>query len=979
MAKQLNVNLAFTADTSKAKAQIKELQSTLDKLMLDTSTSGELGLTKDLVKARGAAADLKVAIQSATTSTGSIDLSKLNDAFKRSGKDLSAYRMELDKLGPQGQQAFLKLSQSIITAEAPLKRTSALLTQFKTTLVNTARWQISSSVLHGFMGAISSAYNYAQDLNESLNNIRIVTGQNTEQMARFAEQANKTAKALNTTTTAYTNAALIYYQQGDSDSTVLKKTDVTTKMANVTGQDATVVSDQLTAIWNNFNKSGEESYEKYADILTALGAATASSTDEIAGGLEKFASVADMIGLSYEYAASALATITATTRQSEDVVGTALKTIFARIQGLSLGETLEDGTDLNKYSEALDKVGISIKDANGEMKDMDTILQEMGAKWKTLEKDQQIALAQTVAGVRQYNQMVSLMDNWDFMEQNLATAAGATGTLNEQAEIYGESWEAAQKRVQAALQGIYNTLLDDDFFIGLLDGFATVVTGVEDFINALGGLRGVIPGVVLLINKLFGDSIAKGIDNVIFNIRRVTPAFQAEQEALRQKAFNEAMNVNAASGTEVGDAKIHSLKTQIELQNQLKNIATEIDAEDLAELQNRLDIVNAYRQQVEEKAKLKDVASDNLQDVRQGMVEKAQRSGNSSKQARAGLKELQQMEAAATQANGQLQKLDATFAKDNNINDYKKGLEQLKQQLLNNGFTETSGAVKRLNAALKNSGDIEKFKKIMRELVQEGEFADRTFMDIDAVAGQLGERFNWTTTELDEFRQSVAQLTQAGMTMDDAIEASAAAINDFKQKAEEAKASANALGTTGQTITQAFSGISQVAMGLSSLVSVFETLANPDMTGFEKFKTVLMSLITVVPSLTMGMAALATMNGHLRTQVNLETAAESKNLVVKGMSTAATWLKSVADTAEAGTIKAKVAAKLAELAVDVPLLAITLALVAAVVALVAIYAILSTVIKSVVDWYNKDAIAAEKAAAAAKLIPMKKLRENMKK
>ena len=52
-------------------------------------------------------------------------------------------------------------------------------------------------------------------------------------------------------------------------------------------------------------------------------------------------------------AASSLATITATTRQSEEVVGTALKTIFARIQGLKLGETLEDGTDLNKYSESL--------------------------------------------------------------------------------------------------------------------------------------------------------------------------------------------------------------------------------------------------------------------------------------------------------------------------------------------------------------------------------------------------------------------------------------------------------------------------------------------------------------------------------------------------------------------------------------------------------------------------------------------------
>jgi hypothetical protein len=46
-----------------------------------------------------------------------------------------------------------------------------------------------------------------------------------------------------------------------------------------------------------------------------------------------------------------------------------------------LGETLDDGTDLNKYSEALNKVGIDIKTANGEMKNMDTILNELGTKW----------------------------------------------------------------------------------------------------------------------------------------------------------------------------------------------------------------------------------------------------------------------------------------------------------------------------------------------------------------------------------------------------------------------------------------------------------------------------------------------------------------------------------------------------------------------------------------------------------------------
>ena len=83
-----------------------------------------------------------------------------------------------------------------------------------------------------------------------------------------------------------------------------------------------------------------------------------------------------------------MATVTDKTRQSADVVGTAFKTMFARIQGLELGETLDDGTNLNKYSEALAAVGISIKDSNGELRDMDNILNDMASVWETLNRDQ---------------------------------------------------------------------------------------------------------------------------------------------------------------------------------------------------------------------------------------------------------------------------------------------------------------------------------------------------------------------------------------------------------------------------------------------------------------------------------------------------------------------------------------------------------------------------------------------------------------
>jgi hypothetical protein len=51
-------------------------------------------------------------------------------------------------------------------------------------------------------------------------------------MSKFAEGANRAAKALSTTTTEYTNASLIFYQQGLSDNEVAQRTDITIKMAN---------------------------------------------------------------------------------------------------------------------------------------------------------------------------------------------------------------------------------------------------------------------------------------------------------------------------------------------------------------------------------------------------------------------------------------------------------------------------------------------------------------------------------------------------------------------------------------------------------------------------------------------------------------------------------------------------------------------------------------------------------------------------
>lgn len=618
-ARTVRVNLDFTATTSQAEAALSRLSTNLRNISSQTNLdTGGLRLQEQLNTASVAAIKLRENLQNAINiDTGRLDLSKFNHEMKKSGMSLKQYRDALVSLGPTGQAAFMDLSKAILASETPLKQTNVLVDKLWGSLKRTAGWQLSSTAIHRFIGTIQTAYNYAQDLNKSLNNIRIVTGYGSDKMAEFAKNANKAAKQLSATTLDYTNASLIYYQQGLDDKAVQERSDATVKMANVTGTAAKTVSDQLTAIWENFMKDGKHTAEWYADVMTALGATTASSTDEIAEGLEKFAAVADTVGLSYEYATAALTTITAKTRQSADVVGTALKTLFARIEGLNLGETLDDGTTLNKYSSALEAVGVNIKNEAGELKDMDEILDEIGAKWNTIGKDQQIALAQTVAGVRQYNQFIALMDNWDFMQENLRTVAKASGTLDEQAQIYAESWEAARKRVQAAAEGIYQDLLKDDFFIWLTDAFGSVLEFIDKIIDSLGGLSGVLPGIALLVNKIFGDKIIAGAQTLAHNLMNLTAAGRAanmkrdvsryEEVAQLQKGLNPNSglreNNEAAAVSTTADRVLA-------IQKQILGVKGKITEEDRKHYQIILESVQASGEELQARAKQLDLAQE---------------------------------------------------------------------------------------------------------------------------------------------------------------------------------------------------------------------------------------------------------------------------------------------------------------------------------------------------------------------------------
>lgn len=961
MAKRLNYTIGVNADTSKFEASLQEAVTSLQAL----GTKSQVVPT--LQKASTAALDLAKNLQSAVnTNTGKLDLSVFNKKLEDSGQSLRSYYNQMVQLGPAGTEAFLKVASSITQAELPLRRTNTLMNELWVTMKNTMRWQLTSSVLHGFVGSLEQAYGYSKNLDRSLNEIRIVSEKSAEDMARFAEQANKAAKALSTTTTNYTDASLIYYQQGLTDQEVLDRTETTIKMANVAGTTAETASQQLTAIWNNFY-DGSQSLEHYADVMVKLGAATASSSDEISEGIEKFAAVANTVGLSYEYAASALATVTAQTRESASVVGTAFRTLFSRIQGLTQGETLDDGTTLNKYSQALATVGVQIKDTNGELKGMDEILDDLGSRWDTLAQDQKIALAETVAGVRQWTQLIALMDHWDFFKENLAMAQDADGALEQQAEIYAESWEAARDRTKAAAEDIYDSLINPDFYIKVDDLITPLLSGTADVIDAMGGMNGVLAASVLLINKVYGDKIAESLRESAIQIGFLTNQEQERARALQQQAATLAKSISIEKMGVEGPAReaLDITQKQVELRGLVNSKIDELNERQKSVLQADLNHLQSLQEQSKEYARQitlnEELAAQYKQDIKDNISVDSKSDINRYLGGRKGSASSDVVKNAVTGVQDLISK---SRSADEAIARIITRLESVSKKQVD--LRAISNRIK----SLSNDSDelSPKLKKVAYEMggikpgASEQEILDY-FTDVDRQLDDLNAQSTILKDTLTNFlpeRQVnlVVRFTAALKEGKSATEAMAYVTKEYEAANKEVTNSleTNAYATKdwADRIVSAGTYLSQLAMAMQAFKSIGNVFQDSDMTAGER-------LITIFTSLGMLLPTVITLTKAMTGATQLVTISEAKEVTVKGLGITASLAKAAADKILAkaeGEVATATAIANAEIVAGLIALAPYIALVAA----------LGVAIYATVKAYNADADAAKEAAAGVEVL-----------
>lgn len=518
---KINYQVGFNIN----KNNLNEIKSILQKLsdmsakdLIKFNNSSLQTAQQDLIKIREESENVKKALESAyNVRLNTVNIESFNKSLKESGSSIDQVYQSFKAAGPAGESAFKSLSSQVFNTNIQLRESHAILDKMATTLVNSARWTFASSVVNSFSRSIQQAYGYVKSLDSSLNNIRIVTGKSAEDMAVFAEQANKAAKELGTTTTDYTNAALIYAQQGLSDQEIARRSEITLKTANVTGQSTEAVSEELTAVWNGYKVSADEA-EIYVDRLAAIAATTASDLQELSTGMSKVASAANAMGVGEDKLAAQLSTIISATRQAPESVGTALRTVYARISDIQAGID-EDGVTLGNYSGKMADLGFNVLDATGHLRDMGDVMEQIGSKWEDLTREQQVYLAQTMAGQRQYNNLLALFDNFEKYNEALETAKQAEGTLQEQQDIRMESTTAHLQVLKASLEDMQDSLLDADSINTVADLLASAADVAANFIDSIGGGKAVLASLGSIATTVFNEQITKGINTSILNLQ----------------------------------------------------------------------------------------------------------------------------------------------------------------------------------------------------------------------------------------------------------------------------------------------------------------------------------------------------------------------------------------------------------------------------------------------------------------------------
>lgn len=549
---ELNTSMEQTRQAVKqANSEIKQYEKELTQLRRETN-NGNTATTEQKNRMQ----ELRDRIAQTTSSLGTLRTTEqeLRSQIRNTNRELD------------DQQTAVQQIQSAAASMGDVLRAN---------LASSAIQNAISKLTSSLKTAAEYCYNVGSSFEAGMSGVKAIAGASEEEFQKLTDKAKALGASTKFTATEASQAMNYMAMAGWNAEQMLSGIDGVISLAAASGGDLAQVSDIVTDAITAFGLKAED-VGHFSDVLAAAAANANTNVSMMGETFQYCAPIAGALGFSVEDVTEAIG-LMANSGVKSSMAGTALRTLFTKLSD-----------EVKITGKNLGEVTIQTSNADGSMRSLTDILNDMRGAFSQLSQSEKSTAAESIAGKYAMTGLLALMNSGagdvDKLRGAIEECDGASADM---AQTMQDNTAGAVTIMQSALEGLgiaaYEKFGDKirdkvnefaDLFSGLTEridsgefdeAFGNIANAAGDLVEMLvdfasEALPGFINALSVAISLLSGAhdvvanaatafvtfkaalAISKVAEGVVVTIKSLTAAIKSQ--TIAQEALNLAASVN---------------------------------------------------------------------------------------------------------------------------------------------------------------------------------------------------------------------------------------------------------------------------------------------------------------------------------------------------------------------------------------------------------------------------------------------------
>ena len=477
-------NAKVQAQKAEHQALEKEYKDAVTELERIKQTSGEA--SEEYQEQAQVVAELAQKYKKSTEAQtqNEVSLGKLETQLNNAQSAVNGTERELDQLEKELDQAENStddFNDSLAKTGDSAKKAESGFTVLKGVLANLISDGITTCI-NKLQDLAKQTIATGASFDSSMSNVGAISGATGKELEALREKAKEMGKNTKFSASEAADGLSYMAMAGWKTDDMLQGLDGIMHLAAASGSDLATTSDIVTDALTAFGKSASDS-TRLADIMAATSANANTNVDLLGETFKYCASTAGALGFSMEDTSVAIG-LMANSGVKGSQAGTSLKNILVNLS-----------KPTKQMQTAMDDLGISLTDSEGNMKSLDTIMGEMKTAFSGLTEKQKASYAATIAGKEGMSGLLAIVNSSPKDFDKLTNAVNnSNGAAKKMADTMNDNLAGDMTMLNSHLESVQISLYEKfepalragvEVLNDLLDAVQFVVDHSTEFLAAI--------------------------------------------------------------------------------------------------------------------------------------------------------------------------------------------------------------------------------------------------------------------------------------------------------------------------------------------------------------------------------------------------------------------------------------------------------------------------------------------------------------